>query len=88
MGPTADVPPTRTVRRHSLTAGESGRVRQLRRLGEGVAAGEAVCQLRNGRGGVAETLTTPVAGWIAVHASYGQVAAGAEAAIVFEDAPG
>ena len=87
LGPAADVQRTRTVRRHSLTAGTSGRVRQLRQLGEGLAAGDAVCQVRNRRGGVTETLTTPVAGWIAVHASYGDVEPGAEAAIVFEEAP-
>lgn len=88
MAPPADVPRGRTVRRHTLTAGKAGRVRQLRHLGEEVAPGDAVCQLRNQRGGVAETLTSPVAGWVAVHASYGEIGPGADAAIVFEAAPG
>ncbi len=88
MGPRADIPRARTVRRHSLTAGKGGRVRQLRRLGGEVAPGDAVCQLRNRPGRVAETLTTPVAGWVAVHTSYGEVDSGTEAAIVFEAAPG
>lgn len=76
----------RTVRRHLLRTVTGGRVRQLRRIGEPVAAGDAVCQLRRGAASVVETLTSPVDGWIAVHASYGEIAEGGEAAHVFEEA--
>jgi predicted deacylase len=76
---------TRTVQRHRLLAEAAGRVRQLRRLGDPVAAGEPVCELRSRDGTVVETLSSPVAGWVGVHVSYGEVRAGTEAAIVFEE---
>lgn len=77
--------PARAVRRRTLRAGVRGRVRQVRRLGEAVEPGDAVCQVRGRDGTLLETLATPVGGWVAVHASYGEIDAGAEAAIVFEE---
>jgi hypothetical protein len=80
--------PTRTVRRRLLHAGVAGRVRQLRALGEEVAPGEAVCELRGNDGRVVETVESPAAGWVGAHLTYGYVGAGDEAALVFEAAAG
>src|SRR5437899_1283785 len=50
------VPSGRTVSRRAIRAGAAGRVRQLRGLGEAVAASEPVCELRALDGRILETL--------------------------------
>jgi predicted deacylase len=74
------------VRRHTLRAGVRGRVRHLIELGDAVDVGQPVTEIRALDSTVVETLASPVAGWSAMHVTYGFVEAGADVAIVFEAA--
>jgi predicted deacylase len=80
--------PPRQVRRHRLTVNMQGRVRQLCQLAEAVEAGAPVCEVRRAAGSVAETLVSPVTGWVAAHDVYGAVSPGDAAAMVFEGVQG
>jgi predicted deacylase len=74
----------RDVRRHVLAAAGEGRVRQLVALGSFVSRDTPIAHVRALGGDVIETLVSPAAGWLAIHNTYGFVAAGGDVAIVFE----
>ena len=75
-----EVPAGREVSRHWLSAPVRGRAVQLVPLGAAVEAGEPVVELR---GADSATLTAPAAGWVGIHVTYGEVAAGAPITVIF-----
>jgi uncharacterized protein len=82
----ASTTPALEVGRHWLRTTQDGIVRQRRLLGEEVSAGEAVAEIREQTGRVAETLAAPVDGVVAIHLTYGYATAGSAVAVVFEPA--
>jgi predicted deacylase len=79
--------PSREVSRHWLRAPVAGRAVQLAGLGDAIGAGEPVAELRDAAGATLATLASPAAGWIGIHVTYGQVAAGDPVSVVFVEAP-
>jgi uncharacterized protein len=76
--------PAEEVERVAVAATATGRVRQLRGLGDAVARGDAVCEIRGNDGAVVERIASPVDGWVGVHVTYGRVEPGDDVAMVFE----
>lgn len=91
LGMTAELPPSkggRQVHRAEITARATGRVRQARALGERVARGDVVAEIRAADGMIVEQVHSPGDGWIGVHVTYGHVATGDPIAMLFEGIEG
>ena len=74
--------PTLAVR-HTFIAPSEGRVRQRALLGQRVAAGEVVAEIRDAKSSSCTVLTAPADGTMAIHCTHGQVLAGEEVAVLF-----
>ena len=91
LGMTADPPQPNgghQVHRVEITAATPGRVRQRQALGERVARGDLVAEIRAEDGTIVEHVRSPSDGWIGVHVTYGYVAAGDVLAMLFEGVEG
>lgn len=75
---------TQAAERIAVLSGVEGRVRQCRGLGEPVARGEIVAEIRATDGSVLERVVSPSDGWIGVHVNYGEVASGDPIVMLFE----
>ena len=78
--------PSREVARHWLTAPVAGRAVQLAALGDAIGARGAGRGAARRGGRTVATLASPAAGWVGIHVTYGQVAAGDPVSVVFVEA--